>query len=240
MKSARELVGFLAALWLCAACAGQGGLKEPRTAARESSAEELYELASRSERLGDSARAEQYAVAALSRGLPEKRGTGLLVRVCLGADRPRSALKYAVPYLVRHPDDVALRFLVASTYAALGQAEEAREELTTLVGATPGFAPGYYLLAVLDRDALAEPEQATEAFEAYLRLAPEGMHAGEARAFLRSKIPATGRRHGPRTSTGASSEPHRRLRADPAHRAGAAEAAARRSGSERDPRQWSG
>jgi tetratricopeptide (TPR) repeat protein len=131
---------------------------------------------------GDSVRAEQYLTLARDRGYPAERVLPALLKVCLGSSRLRAALDYAEPHLRQHPEQDALRFLVANIHVGLGQPDEALAELGRLTDRNPQFEEAYFLRALLlaERDATA----AIEALRTYLDLAPRGEHAAEARGRL--------------------------------------------------------
>jgi tetratricopeptide (TPR) repeat protein len=128
---------------------------------------------------GDGVRAEQYLSLARERGYPADRVLPVLLKVCLASSRLRAALDYAEPYLRQHPDQDALRFLVANIHVGLGQHDEALSELDRLTNHDPRFDEAYFLRAGLlfEHDAPA----AIEALRSYLDLAPRGVHAAEAR-----------------------------------------------------------
>lgn len=131
---------------------------------------------------GDSVRAEQYLTLARDRGYPAKRVLPALLKICLGSSRLRAALDYAEPHLRQHPEQDALRFLVANIHVGLGQPDEALAELGHLTDRNPQFERAYLLRALLlaERDVTA----AIEALRTYLDLAPRGEHAAEARGRL--------------------------------------------------------
>jgi tetratricopeptide (TPR) repeat protein len=139
--------------------------------------------------VGDLTRAEQYFSAALDQGADYAAVLPLLLRVCIEARRYRVAIDYAEPLLKRHPDDYALRFVVASLYSTIGEEERAREELEWLVTEKPEEANVHFALAVLFRDQARDPVKADTHFREYLRLAPGGAHADEARASLLKAVP---------------------------------------------------
>jgi tetratricopeptide (TPR) repeat protein len=131
---------------------------------------------------GDGVRAEQYLSLARDRGYPAERVLPALLKVCLASSRLRAALDYAEPYLRQHPEQDALRFLVANIHAGLGQSELALAELERLLQNNAAFDQAYFLRGTLlfDRDGGG----AIEALRAYLDLAPRGVHAAEARSRL--------------------------------------------------------
>jgi len=131
---------------------------------------------------GDSVRAEQYLSLALERGYDESRVLPVLLRVCLASSRLRAALDHAEPYLRDHPEAEALRYLVATIHAGLGQTEDARLDLGQLLRTNPNSGDGHYLLGILDSDTDASSAHAH--FRSYLDVAPQGEHAAEVRSRL--------------------------------------------------------
>ena len=107
-----------------------------------------------------------------------------LVSACLRSSRLSAALSHAEPYLSRHPAQWQLRLLVGTVRLGLGEISAAEQAFARVVRDAPDEPAGHYLLAVLARDELSEPERAREHFQRYLDLAPEGEHADEARASL--------------------------------------------------------
>lgn len=136
---------------------------------------------------GQLIRAEQYLYLAMQSGYSEDRTLPLILKICLSTSRLRTALNYAQPYLIRHPESWMLRYLVASVYLALEQPLEARNHLTRVLGDNPDLAPAYYLLAVISRDALRDDASTRQHFAAYLKRDPTGTHASEAKAWLRER-----------------------------------------------------
>lgn len=131
---------------------------------------------------GDSVRAEQYLSLALERGYDPSRVLPVLLRVCLASSRLRAALDHAEPYLRDHPEAEALRYLVATIHAGLGQVEEARLSLEQLLRTNPNSADAHYLLGILDAD--GDASSARVHFRTYLDVAPRGEHAPEVRSRL--------------------------------------------------------
>lgn len=154
----------------------------------EQSIEKLVDRGRAFAAVGDSTRAEEYLAAALQRGARPERVMPVLLSVCVRDGRYRSAIFYAENHLRAHPSDVATRFVLGTLYAAIGEAPRAKEHLTRVVEATPNEARAHYALAVLMRDQ-QDPIGADRHFREYLRLAPEGAHAEEARASLLTRIP---------------------------------------------------
>ncbi len=148
------------------------------------SAETLFQLGVELEAT-DSIRSEQYLSAALARGYPEAEVIPVILGVCVRVSRFGDALDYAEPYLERHPEDWALRVLVASIHMGLGHPNEAQRHLAVVLEVAPDAPSGHYLMAIVARDALDDALLARSHFTRYLELAPDGEHASEARLELR-------------------------------------------------------
>lgn len=135
--------------------------------------------------LGDSVRAEQYLAAAIAGGGDDKAITPLLVQVCVNDGRLRSAIEYAEPYVRKHPDDVRARYLLGTLYGGIGAFDRARVEYEAVIAAKPDSPEPHWALALLFRDDLNDLPNATVQFREYLRIAPTGAHADEARASIK-------------------------------------------------------
>lgn len=147
---------------------------------------DLYRRGVALARAGDFVRAEQYLTTAIARGYPEARALPALLRVCVASSRLRAALGHAEPYLERNPDAWSLRYLVASIYLGVGEADRARESLERVIADAPDQAGPHYLLAIVLRDELGDRPGAARHFASYLALAPRGPHAAEVRAAVRA------------------------------------------------------
>jgi len=145
----------------------------------------LFRLGEEYAQYGDNLRAEQYFLAAMGAGYPEQRVLPVLLEACVSSGRLRSALGYAEPYLRRHPDQIALRHLVAAIHLGLRDAAYAFRELQAIIDLAPNHAPSHYLLAVIADEAFVDMQSARQHFLAYLKLAPHGPHAAEATSWLR-------------------------------------------------------
>jgi hypothetical protein len=99
------------------------------------------------------------------------------------------AAEYVEEYLRRNPDDPSLRLLHGELEAAVGDRSVAFREYESVLRARPDDSQGHYAMAVLLRDAMDDPAGADEHFRAYLRVAPDGAHAAEARASLIEHVP---------------------------------------------------
>lgn len=131
---------------------------------------------------GDYTRAEQYLKLALEDGYAPRQTVLLLVQTCLAGSRFRAALNYAEPHLQNHPEDKALRYLVATVHLGLGHKREGLRQLNLLAARAPGYPDTYFLRGAARWD---EGDPAAEVdFERYLSLAPEGRHAAEVRSHL--------------------------------------------------------
>lgn len=147
-------------------------------------AEELFVLAVSYAHAGDLLRAEQYLSAARRRGYNTSSVVYWLVRVCVASSRYQSALNHSDDYLRDHPGDWSLRFVVASIHEALGDAARAQFELERIVEARPDEPLPHYRLAMLYRGRDSTQVRASEHFQRYLELDPNGPHAAEVRAAL--------------------------------------------------------
>jgi predicted Zn-dependent protease len=147
------------------------------------SANDLFARGERYREAGDFVRAEQYVAAALERGYPEPEATSALIRICVEGSHLAAALRHARAHLVRHPDDWAMRYLVASLLHALDDDLAARSELERVVAQKPAEAKPRFLLAVV-LDHLGQAPAAEAELRRYLALAPSGEHAFEASARL--------------------------------------------------------
>jgi len=139
-------------------------------------------------RSGDLLRAEQYLSAARQSGHDDATVAYWLVRVCVAGGRYRSAVAHAVDYLRDHPSDWSFRLVVATLHEALGDTADAERELERITAAAPEMPLPHYRLAMLYRARVGEQERANVQLEEYLRLAPEGRYAVEARDTLRQLI----------------------------------------------------
>jgi Tfp pilus assembly protein PilF len=134
--------------------------------------------------VGDSTRAEQYLTAAMDAGADPRSVMPSLLHACVESHRYRVAAEYVGEYLRRNPDDASLRLLHGMLEAAVGDRAVARREFEAVLRVRPDDSDGQYALAVLLRDEMDDPAGADEHFRAYLRIAPNGLHAAEARASL--------------------------------------------------------
>jgi tetratricopeptide (TPR) repeat protein len=92
----------------------------------------LKEMGERLSASGQSVRAEQYFLASLEAGEPEKAILPALIDTCIQSGRLRSALDYVQRATKLDPHDERLRRLLASLYLSLGQIRAATDEVQQL------------------------------------------------------------------------------------------------------------
>jgi Tfp pilus assembly protein PilF len=190
------LVSLLLTAFGAAGCASTPGDKMRADVAvfqKEQTAEKLFERGKAFAAVGDMTRAEEYLAAAIEAGADDRKVMPLLLRVCAEDHRYRVAITYAEPYLKKHPGDVGTRFVLGTLYAAVGEPAQAKAELERVLAATagrggPGEANAHFALAVVMREQ-DDLVTADKHFREYLRLAPRGDHAEEARASLLKEVP---------------------------------------------------
>jgi Tfp pilus assembly protein PilF len=134
--------------------------------------------------MGDTSRAEQYFSAAITHGADEALVVPLLVKVCVRDGRYELAIDYAARYAQKHPNDTRMRYLLGTLYAAIGDGSHARHELEYVVLAKPDDPEPHWALAKVLQEQDKDPTSADGQFREYLRLAPTGTHAEEARASI--------------------------------------------------------
>jgi tetratricopeptide (TPR) repeat protein len=140
-------------------------------------------------RVGDLTRAEQYLSAALDAGAPVDTALPMLLRVCIAEQRYRAAITYGEPYLTKRPEDVRLRFVIASLYATIGETVIAKEQLEKVIEADPHNAEVHFAMGMLALEADGDMVTADGHFREYLRLEPQGDHAAQARSHLLRTMP---------------------------------------------------
>lgn len=115
---------------------------------------------------GDAVRAEQYLSLAIEQGADRRRVMPLLLEACLRSSHLRAALNHAEPYLLDHPEDDRLRYLVANIHLGLGQVVPAKRELGLLLQRNDKNPDAHYLLGIIESG--FNVEAATEHFRAVL------------------------------------------------------------------------
>lgn len=172
---------LLASACSCASVRASGHAAE---ALPQLTAEDLFEIALLQARRGDFFRAEQYLVAARSTGYDAAAATYWLVRVCVWGGRYHSALRHGQQHLQRNPSHWRLRLVVASIHEALGELDEARQQLEGVVDADPLRALPHYRIGMLERTLPQRRAAARIHLEKYLALEPSGQYADEVRNTL--------------------------------------------------------
>jgi tetratricopeptide (TPR) repeat protein len=146
------------------------------------SAEELLARGQAAANRGDVTRAEQYFALAIEKGADPQKVMPLLLRACLSNSHLRTALNHAEPYLLEHPEDRALRYLVATIHLSLGQVEAARRELGLLLLQDKDRSDAHYLLGIIESS--SNVAEARRHFEAALETSKDG----EQKIELRSRL----------------------------------------------------
>jgi tetratricopeptide (TPR) repeat protein len=181
-------VGLWVALPACASSRGDKAREAERTVRAEQTPAKLVERGKLFAQVGDYTRASQYLAAAIDAGANPDEVLPHLMRVLVVSGRFRTAIQLGEQELVKRPENHALRFLVGTLQAAVGRNDLAREHLERVVEAQPKHAGAHYALAVLLRDAEADPVGADRHFRVYLELDPRGVHAEEARGSLLKEV----------------------------------------------------
>jgi len=178
----------LPTMLLVAACGGASANENPaeKLAIMKKSEDpaKLVEQGKAFAAVGDTTRAEQYFSTAMARGADESMVVPLIVKVCVNDGRYELAIEYASRYTQKHPSDVRVRYLLGTLYAAIGDRSRARSELEYVVSAKPNDPEPHWALAKVLHDEGKDPNLADGQFREYLRLAPTGTHADEARASI--------------------------------------------------------
>lgn len=182
-------VTMVLSMTLFAACAHGPGVRGGRDAPRDLTASELMQVAEGAEQMGDTLRAQQYLNAALRAGANEAVVVPKLLRLYIADGQYRVAVEQCEHYLRRHPDDREIRLLLSTLYTAVGENERAVEQYESVLTDAPDDAYAHYALASLLHDQGGASLRADAHFRAYLRIAPRGEHAVEARGLLLKGVP---------------------------------------------------
>jgi tetratricopeptide (TPR) repeat protein len=137
---------------------------------------------------GDFTRAQQYFAAAIAAG--GKSGAILphLLKACIASGDLRLATEYAENELSRNPDDAHLRFLAGALEAQIGNRPAARDHLVQAAKQLDKDANVQFSVATFFRDDMQDRIEADPYFRDYLKLAPLGEHAPEARGSLMERV----------------------------------------------------
>lgn len=144
---------FLITTLLIAGCAGgpKLGPASPASDAKDSRpASELVARGREAALRGDAVRAEQYLSLAIENGADRRVVLPMLLQACLRSSHLRAALNHADPYLLEHPEDETLRYLVATIHLGLGQVVPARRELGLLLQRRESNPDAHYLLGIIE------------------------------------------------------------------------------------------
>ena len=170
----------------CGAASGVAPQANVEVMRREQTPDKLLERGLAFAGIGDLTRAEQYLVAALDQGAPPRRVVPTLLKVCIAASRHRAAIVYAREYGSKLSSDSQFQFILALLEAGLGESESAIAHLRSTVAGTPQHADAHFLLAeLLQQQGRTDDDQVESHLREYLRLAPDGPRAEEARSALK-------------------------------------------------------
>ena len=137
---------------------------------------------------GDFTRAQQYYSAAIAAGGNSREIMPKLLKACIAAGDLRLAAEYAEQELARNPDHSQLRFVTGGLHAQLGNRTAAREHLSLAASQMKTNAKVQFSVATFFRDDLQNRVEADPYVREYLRLAPNGEHAAEARGSLMQRV----------------------------------------------------
>ena len=137
---------------------------------------------------GDFTRAQQYFAAAIAAGGKSKAILPRLLKACIAGGDLRLASEYAENELARNPDDAHLRFVTGALQAQIGNRPAARDHLVVAAKELDKDANVQFSVATFFRDDMQDRIEADPYFREYLRLAPKGDHAAEARGSLMERM----------------------------------------------------
>jgi len=154
-------------------------------------AKELLELGLELAREGDAVRGEQYLVSALDAGADPNAAVLPLLKLCIKSSRFEAAAQYAENYGKDVMAKRDLDLLLGGLYVTLDERDKAVMHLHRVTRLYPEHAMAHLLLARVLNQQSRDLLQADEQFRAYLRLAPEGPFAAEARESLLKRVEET-------------------------------------------------
>ena len=137
---------------------------------------------------GDFTRAQQYFAAAIAAGGKSSAILPQLLKACIAGGDLRLAAEYAENELARNPDDAHLRFVTGALQAQIGNRPGARDHLAQAARELRADASVQFSVATFFRDDMQDRIEADPYFREYLRLAPTGEHAAEARGSLMERV----------------------------------------------------
>lgn len=187
----RATACLLIVLLVCGGCAHTTTREYAEAEAMAMRGESLYRAGAQLLREGDLTRAEQYLSSALRAGYDADAVIKALMTACIRAGRLRSALSYAEPHVADHPEQLALRLLVASLHLGLENFAHGERELSFVLRVAEANPEAHYLMALLLLKQGGAPAAVHGHFRRYLELAPRGAHADEAHSALQSELSPT-------------------------------------------------
>ena len=137
---------------------------------------------------GDFTRAQQYFAAAITAGGKSSVILPQPLKACIAAGDLRLASEYAENELARNPDDAHLRFVTGALAAQIGNRPNARKHLVQAAKELEKDANVQFSVATFLRDDMQDRVEADPYFRGYLKLAPKGEHAAEARGSLMERV----------------------------------------------------
>jgi tetratricopeptide (TPR) repeat protein len=137
---------------------------------------------------GDFTRAQQYYAAAIAAGGKSSAILPKLLVACIAGGDLRLATEYAENELSRNPDDAHLRFVTGALEAQIGNRPVARKHLVQAATELETDPVVQFSVATFFRDDMQDRIEADGYFRDYLKLAPKGEHAAEARGSLMERV----------------------------------------------------
>lgn len=162
--------------------------RDLETVRAEETPEKLFARGRAYASIADHTRAEQYLAAAIDAGGDPREILPVLLRVCVAEKRYRVAIDYTERYLRKTPADHRMRLVLGTLLVNVGDVVAAERELDRVIEEAPHVAGAHYARAVLARDE-GDVVVADRHFREYLRLAPRGDHAPEAKGSLLKSVP---------------------------------------------------
>lgn len=181
-------LALVCAVQACAASAGPAR-RPPGDPIAGVAGEELFARGMAYGRQGDLTRAEQYLGAALLKGYQRRETIVALLEVCVASSRLRAGVEYAEGYLLQHPEDGPLHYMVGHVHLALKNRQRARHHLRSASNAQRPVGRAALVLAEFEYGA-GNAAAARDALRAYLAQRPAkalGFRARSLRDALSAK-----------------------------------------------------
>lgn len=134
-------------------------------------------------RRGDLVRAQQYLSAAMAKGFDERIVVPEIVKVCIAASRLRAALAFAEPYVLNHPEDAGMQYVVGTIHMVLGNLQAASDHLGGALQANRLMKDALFSIALIASER-GNTRAARKNLEEYLLARPRGRHAIRAKRML--------------------------------------------------------